>query len=58
MGPLSDIVGRRVGLILCSIITLVGALLSTFAWGENALIAARSVLKFQVNENDLGCFKF
>lgn len=43
MGPLSDIVGRRVGLILCSIITLVGALLSTFAWGENALIAARII---------------
>lgn len=43
MGPLSDIVGRRVGLILCSIITLFGALLSTFAWGENALIAGRII---------------
>ncbi|CAK9027635.1 Glycerophosphoinositol permease 1 (Glycerophosphodiester transporter GIT1) [Durusdinium trenchii] len=43
MGPLSDIIGRRAGLILCSIITLLGALLSTFAWGENVLIAARIV---------------
>eukprot|EP00435_Cladocopium_sp_Y103_P059374 s705_g21.t1 len=32
MGPLSDIIGRRAGLILCSIITLCGALLSMFAW--------------------------
>lgn len=41
MGPLSDIIGRRAGLLLCSLITLIGALLSTFAWGENVLIAAR-----------------
>ena len=41
MGPLSDIIGRRAGLLLCSLITLVGALLSTFSWGENVLIAAR-----------------
>lgn len=27
-GPLSDIIGRRAGLILCSIITLCGGLLS------------------------------
>ena len=47
MGPLSDMVGRRAGLILCSIITLVGALLSTFAWGENALIAARREQKWK-----------
>lgn len=43
MGPLSDLIGRRNGLILCSLITLTGALLSTFAWCENALIAARII---------------
>lgn len=43
MGPLSDIIGRRMGLILCSIITLLGALMSTFAWDENVLIAARII---------------
>ena len=43
MGPLSDIIGRRAGLILCSMITLLGALLSTFAWSEDVLIAARIV---------------
>jgi len=43
MGPLSDIIGRRAGLLLCSLITLIGALLSTFAWGENVLIAARII---------------
>lgn len=43
MGPLSDIIGRRSGLILCSIITLLGALLSTFAWRENTLIVARII---------------
>lgn len=36
-------VSRRSGLILCSIITLLGALLSTFAWRENALIVARII---------------
>ena len=34
---------RRSGLILCSIITLLGALLSTFAWRENTLIVARII---------------
>ena len=43
MGPLSDVIGRRAGLILCSMITLFGALLSTFAWSEDALIAARVI---------------
>ncbi|CAJ1461308.1 unnamed protein product, partial [Effrenium voratum] len=43
MGPLSDHIGRRAGLILCSLITLIGALLSTFAWGENVLIGARII---------------
>jgi len=43
MGPLSDIIGRRSGLILCSIITLAGALISTFAWSEDALIVARII---------------
>jgi len=43
MGPLSDIIGRRAGLILCSIITLCGGLLSMFAWCENALIVARII---------------
>ncbi|CAL1164138.1 unnamed protein product [Cladocopium goreaui] len=43
MGPLSDIIGRRAGLILCSLITLCGALLSMFAWCENALIVARII---------------
>lgn len=43
MGPLSDLIGRRAGLILCSLITLLGALLSTFAWCENALIVARII---------------
>ncbi|CAE7288607.1 GIT1 [Symbiodinium microadriaticum] len=41
MGPASDYIGRRLGLILCSVITLLGALLSALAWSENALIAAR-----------------
>ena len=43
MGPASDYIGRRLGLILCSIITLLGALLSALAWSENALIAARII---------------
>ena len=43
MGPASDYVGRRLGLICCSIITLFGALLSAFAWSENALIASRVI---------------
>merc|ERR1719454_2728447 len=43
MGPLSDIVGRRVSLLLCSLITLAGALLSTFAWSEDVLIVARII---------------
>lgn len=34
---------RRSGLILCSIITLAGALISTFAWSEDALIVARII---------------
>ena len=36
-------IGRRLGLILCSAITLLGALLSALAWSENALIAARII---------------
>ncbi|CAE7454749.1 GIT1 [Symbiodinium necroappetens] len=43
MGPASDYIGRRLGLILCSGITLLGALLSALAWSENALIAARII---------------
>jgi len=43
MGPASDYIGRRLGLILCSIITLLGALLSALAWSESALIAARII---------------
>ena len=43
MGPASDFFGRRLGLILCSFITLLGALLSALAWSENALIAARVI---------------
>jgi PHS family inorganic phosphate transporter-like MFS transporter len=43
MGPASDIVGRRKGLIACSFITLAGALLSAFAWSENVLIGARII---------------
>ena len=43
MGPVSDYIGRRLGLILCSIITLLGALLSALAWSESALIAARII---------------
>merc|ERR1712048_654655 len=42
-GPLSDIAGRRACLIACSVITLAGALLSTFAWNANALIVARII---------------
>ena len=49
MGPLSDIIGRRAGLILCSIITMIGALLSTFSWDENALIVARTANMFMSN---------
>ena len=43
MGPVSDYIGRRLGLILCSIVTLLGALLSALAWSESALIAARII---------------
>jgi len=43
MGPASDYIGRRMGLIGCSIITLIGALLSALAWSENALIVARII---------------
>jgi len=43
MGPLSDTIGRRRGLLLCSLITLAGALLSTFAWSEDILILARII---------------
>lgn len=43
MGPASDIVGRRKGLMACSFITLIGALLSAFAWSENVLIGARII---------------
>jgi len=42
-GPISDIVGRRAGLLACSFITLAGAVLSTFAWNANVLIVARIV---------------
>ncbi|CAE7550297.1 GIT1, partial [Symbiodinium natans] len=43
MGPASDYIGRRMGLLLCSLITLIGALLSALAWSENTLIAARII---------------
>ena len=43
MGPASDHIGRRWGLILCSVVTLLGALLSVLAWSENALIVARVI---------------
>eukprot|EP00930_Biecheleria_cincta_P011593 TRINITY_DN11453_c0_g1_i2.p1 TRINITY_DN11453_c0_g1~~TRINITY_DN11453_c0_g1_i2.p1 ORF type:complete len:493 (+),score=78.25 TRINITY_DN11453_c0_g1_i2:78-1481(+) len=43
IGPASDIVGRRKGLLACSFITLIGALLSAFAWHENLLIGARII---------------
>jgi len=43
MGPISDVVGRRAGLISCSVITLAGALLSVCAWDAEALIAARVI---------------
>jgi len=42
-GPLSDITGRRAGLMMCSVVTLIGALLSTFAWSANILIIARII---------------
>ncbi|CAK0902791.1 unnamed protein product [Prorocentrum cordatum] len=42
-GPLSDILGRRICLILCSVITLAGALLSTCAWSVDCLIVARII---------------
>mmetsp|Transcript_36964 Transcript_36964/g.85464 ORF Transcript_36964/g.85464 Transcript_36964/m.85464 type:complete len:464 (-) Transcript_36964:159-1550(-) len=43
MGPASDVIGRRMGLIACSVITLIGAGMSAVAWSENALIAARVI---------------
>ncbi|CAE7416539.1 GIT1, partial [Symbiodinium pilosum] len=43
MGPASDYIGRRMGLIGCSLITLAGAILSALAWSENTLIAARII---------------
>jgi len=42
-GPISDFVGRRACLIACSVITLIGALLSMAAWDANALIFARII---------------
>eukprot|EP00928_Gymnodinium_smaydae_P005941 TRINITY_DN12063_c1_g1_i1.p1 TRINITY_DN12063_c1_g1~~TRINITY_DN12063_c1_g1_i1.p1 ORF type:complete len:470 (+),score=63.65 TRINITY_DN12063_c1_g1_i1:56-1465(+) len=42
-GPISDVVGRRKCLIACSVITLLGALLSMGAWSAEALIAARII---------------
>jgi len=42
-GPLSDFVGRRAGLISCSVITLAGAVLSMCAWNVEALIFARII---------------
>jgi PHS family inorganic phosphate transporter-like MFS transporter len=42
-GPLSDVLGRRVCLILCSVITSAGAMLSTFAWSPECLIVARII---------------
>jgi len=43
MGPISDFVGRRAGLIACSAITLLGAVLSFAAWDVSVLIAARVI---------------
>jgi len=43
LGPISDWLGRRFCLIMCSVITMLGALLSTFAWDANSLIAARII---------------
>mmetsp|Transcript_98149 Transcript_98149/g.174718 ORF Transcript_98149/g.174718 Transcript_98149/m.174718 type:complete len:447 (+) Transcript_98149:68-1408(+) len=43
LGPISDVLGRRFCLITCSVITLVGCLLSTCAWDANVLIAARII---------------
>jgi len=42
-GPLSDVIGRRAGLITCSVVTSAGALLSMCAWDANALIFARII---------------
>jgi len=42
-GPISDFIGRRAGLITCSVVTLAGALLSMFAWDANILILARII---------------
>merc|ERR1719284_594608 len=42
-GPLSDVLGRRVCLILCSVITFAGAVLSTCAWSPTCLIVARII---------------
>lgn len=43
LGPISDYLGRRLCLIMCSVITVLGALLSTCAWDANALITARII---------------
>jgi PHS family inorganic phosphate transporter-like MFS transporter len=42
-GPLSDIIGRRAGLLACSVITLSGAVLSMCAWSAEVLILARII---------------
>jgi len=42
-GPLSDILGRRFCLILCSVITTAGAVLSMCAWSADCLIVARII---------------